>query len=124
MSVSRFHELKPENPLSRRFAAVGGESRTGAEGCFVGCEKHDHLGNLFGPPHALEWYCRNQAGFPLVSAGKPGQHACIDRTRSDDVDADSKLGRLERCRTRKPFDRMLAGRVKRGARGAQVAMVR
>lgn len=39
-----FRELKL-GTLSRRFAAVGGESRTRAEGCSVVCEKHDHLGN-------------------------------------------------------------------------------
>ncbi len=63
LSVS--HKL----PYRSRFAAVGGESRTGAERCLVACEKHDQLGNVFGPAHPLERHSRHQAGFPF---GNPG----------------------------------------------------
>src|SRR5712672_3964670 len=63
------------NPLSRAFTAIGSERCTSAERRLIGCEKQDGLGNLFGPPHALERYRRDQAGFPLIRAGKPGQHA-------------------------------------------------
>ena len=45
---------------------------------------------------------------PLVSAGKPGQHACIDRTRSDSIDAHTRLRGLEGGRLRQPDDRVFA----------------
>src|SRR6202051_2833873 len=103
LSFSCVHELRLDT-LSRRFAAIGGESRTSAEGCLVGCEKHDHLGNLFGPPCAPERHCRDQAGLPLLSAGKPGQHAGINRSGSYYVDAHTELRCFESCRLSKTFD--------------------
>ena len=50
-----------------RFAAVDGERRTRDERRLVGREKHDGLGDLFGPPDAFERHARDQASLPFVA---------------------------------------------------------
>src|SRR5207244_8479516 len=44
-------------------------------------EKHNDLRDLFGPPDALERHARDEGRLAGVRAGKPGEHAGIDRTR-------------------------------------------
>src|SRR5580704_18985198 len=101
---------------ARELSAVGGERGTGDEGSLVGGQEKNRCGDLFRLTDALHGHARDQVGFVRRSAGEAVQHAGLDWSRSDNIDPDAGLGKLEGRCFGKAFDSVLAANIESSAR--------
>lgn len=77
----------------------------------IGGEEKDGFRDLLRLRDAFHWYARDEVSLVFGSAREPVQHAGLDRSRSDDIDAHPGLGKLKSCCLGKTFHRMLAGNI-------------